>query len=58
MVIKDETDGSGTMNKRNRKTESVIVTNAPIEDPAIINGSSSTGWGKQTIITKQKEVTS
>jgi len=50
MVINDETDGSGTMNKRNRKQGSVIVTNTPIEEPALINGSSLTGWGKQTII--------
>jgi len=27
----------------------------PIEEPALINGSSLTGWGKQTITTKQKE---
>jgi len=58
MEINDETEGSGTISKRNRKQGSVIVTNTPIEEPAIINSSSSTGWGKQTIITKQKEVTS
>jgi len=58
MVMKNETDGGGTMNKRNRKQGSVLVINTPIEDPALINGSSSTSWGKQTIITKQNEVTS
>jgi hypothetical protein len=58
MVMKNETDGSGTMSKGNRKQGSVIVINTPIEEPALINGSSLTGWGKQTIITKQQEVSS
>jgi hypothetical protein len=57
MVMKNETGGSGTMSKGNRKQGSVLVTNTPTEEPALINGSSLTGWGKQTIITKQKEVT-
>jgi hypothetical protein len=46
------------MSKGNRKQGSVIVINIPIEEPALTNGSSSTGWGKQTIITKQQEVSS
>jgi hypothetical protein len=51
--MKNETDGSGTMSKGNRKQGSVLVTNTPTEEPALINGSSLTGWGKQTIITNK-----
>jgi hypothetical protein len=46
------------MSKRNKNQRSVLVINTPIEEPALTNGSSSTGWGKQTIITKQQEVPS
>jgi hypothetical protein len=51
--MKNETDGSGTMSKGNRKQGSVLVTNTPTEEPALINGSSLTGWGKHTIITNK-----